>query len=97
MKKIIIIAIAAMFIFGLSSTSFAHRYSKSGGSNYTTIVGKVVSVNQEKHSFVLECNELGTKSTVFVQPDQISLLNAGDIVKVTLPQGSNMARKIISR
>ena len=97
MKKSIIIAIAAGLVFGLASTSFAHRYDRSSGASNVTIEGKVISVNQAKGNFVLACNELGKNTTVYTSQDQISSLHAGDFIKVTLPPGGHMAQKIVKR
>jgi hypothetical protein len=94
MKNLLVMTAVVLVSVGLATTSFAATYSKGGSGVFQTIQGSVVSLNQHNKTIVVKDNDDGKDYVVGLWADDFSSLSQGQAVKVTLAQGSNLARNV---
>ena len=93
MKKIIAIIVVALFVAGISMTGFAAD-TKTTVSTSTVIKGEIMSIDMAKNEIAVK-NKAGEIKTVVADPQVLSTLKVGDMVKVTIKAGENKASEVI--
>jgi len=94
MNKKIIMAVMALVVLSLTTSSFAETYQKSLGVTSIIITGTVASVDTARNNFVVKDRETGKQKVVYADGNTVASLNAGDPVRVILPQVGNLAIRV---
>lgn len=94
MKKILVITAVVLGTIGFAMSGFAATYTKGPGGLLQTIHGAVVTLNQENKTVVIQDADDGREYVVGLWPDDFASLSQGQLVKVTLAQGSNLATSV---
>jgi hypothetical protein len=87
MKSRLIIAIAVLMLFGLTTSSFAGRPNKGGGVTFWEYEGKVLELIPYQGALIVEDVDDGKKIHIHVDKDTLSELKVGDVIKFNM-QGS---------
>ena len=94
MKNKIIVAVLALTIFGIAPMSFAATYGKSAGASYMVVEGTIVSIDKAKKLFAIKDRDDRKVYGLLAWVVDISSLNQGDNVKVTVPLPGGLVSKI---
>ena len=92
MKKSIIALLIVLSLFSISSLSFAVSFGKSMGIGYMVVEGTVVSVDKTKNIFAVKDRDDG--KIYGLSAFDVTSLNKGDNVTVTVPLPGSLASKI---
>ncbi len=96
MKNTIMMTIIALFIFGITSTSFAATVNKSLGVLYTTYEGTITDLMPNQNAVMLKDNDDGKIVHLHVDASTFAALKAGDTVRV-IEQGGNCVLTDVKR
>lgn len=93
MKKPILTTIIAVSVLSISSLSFAASYGKTMGASHMVVDGTIVSIDKAKNIFAIQDKEDGKIHGLSAL--DLSSLNKGDNVRVTVPLPGSVASKIV--
>jgi len=98
MKKTIAVALAVLFLLGVSSITFAqekkHKAAKAAQENVEIIRGQVVSVDRANKQIVVKDNKTQVDRSFIVNEKAIAVVKVGCEVKIKVKAGSSNAESV---
>jgi hypothetical protein len=101
MKKEMIFALIVLFITVSAAPVFAQggspkseKISNKTWAKSEMIKGQIASIDSVKNEITVKQAVTGTDKTVKVDPKEIALLKVGEMVKIKVKPGSDMAQSI---
>ena len=88
MKKLLIMAFAALALVAFTTPSFAGKSNKSAGVSYWTYEGTVVKLLPTQGALIVKDNDDDKEIHIHVDKDTQAGLSVGDVIKFDM-QGSN--------
>ncbi len=87
MKKLLIMAVAALAIVAFAAPSFAGKQNKSAGVSYWTYEGEVIKLLPTQGALIVKDNDDGKEIHIHVDKEAQEQLKVGDQIKFNM-QGS---------
>jgi len=98
MKKTIAVVVALLFLLGFTNFTFAqgkkYKATKATQESVEIIKGKVVSVDQANKQIVVKDNKTQVDRSFSASEKAITVVKAGDEVKVKVKVGSTHAESV---